>query len=184
MRFPHSFRHLRLPLLLSLPLLGAACSSECELEQSAGAADTSAAPSSAQAADSDCDFTTPLVPGIPGSPGNLIVSPRNPNGDSELSHLMRIFVEDLQGARARLRSGAAVEPLREKHKKMRCAWTSLPEQRNETYDALARSYLADVAAFDAAPARETYNAIVQSCVACHSVTCGGPIDSIEALRWD
>lgn len=180
----------RTPLLalLSSLLLAAACS-ECELEGGPaplppGTPEEARSANAPVEEDPDCNLATPLVPGVPGSPGHLIVSPRNPNGDSELSHLMRVFVDDLQEARANLRSGAAVEKLRDKHKKLRCAWPTLPEQRNETYDALARAYLADLRAFDEAPTRETYNAIVQSCIACHSVSCGGPIDFIEALRWD
>ena len=166
-----------LVLLAALTLAGSC--SECEPDPAQESAATGAVEE-----DADCNDETPLVPGVPGSPGNLIASPRNPNGDSELSHLMRVFVEDLQSARERLRSGRAVEPLRDKHKKMRCAWPTLPSQRNETYDALARSYLSDLRAFDEAPSRERYNVVVQSCVACHSVTCGGVVDFIEALRWD
>ena len=49
--------------------------------------------------DADCNCSTPLQPGVPGSPGHLIVSPRNPNGDSELAVPMRQFVDDLTEAR-------------------------------------------------------------------------------------
>lgn len=32
----------------------------------------------------ECTLETPLIPGVPGSPGHLLPSDRNPNGDSEL----------------------------------------------------------------------------------------------------
>jgi hypothetical protein len=149
------------------------------------ASDATAQPAAAPSAedDRDCNLQTPLVPGIPGSPGNLIVSPRNPNGDSELSALMRVFVDDLIAARAALEAGRAPLPLREVHRRMRCAWHTKEDTRNETYDALAKGYLAEVGRFDAAPDRERFNGIVQSCVACHGVFCGGPLDLIEGLFW-
>jgi hypothetical protein len=141
-----------------------------------------AAPSPADP-DPDCNLATPLVPGIPGSPGNLIVSARNPNGDSELAALMRDCVDDLVAARQALEKGLPPVPMRDTHRRMRCSWHTKDETRNETFDGLARSYLASVASFDAKPAQEQFNGIVQSCVACHSVFCGGPLDLIEQLYW-
>lgn len=131
----------------------------------------------------DCDLSTPLVPGVPGSPGHLIVSARNPNGDSELAHLMRDMVDELLAARAALEGGEAPAPLFPSHRRMRCAWPTTPDQRNAVYDAMARGYLQRVEAFDAEPSRVAYNAIVQDCTACHAVSCSGPLDFIEGLAW-
>jgi hypothetical protein len=133
--------------------------------------------------DPDCNLDIPLVPGIPGSPGNLIVSPRNPNGDSELSALMRVCVDDLIAAKQALASGQVPRPMRPTHRRMRCSWHSKEDTRNETFDGLARSYLDAVEGFDRGPSQEQYNAVVQGCVTCHSVFCGGPLDLIEDLYW-
>ncbi len=133
--------------------------------------------------DPDCNLDIPLVPGIPGSPGNLIVSPRNPNGDSELSALMRVCVDDLVAAKQTLASGQVPRPMRPTHRRMRCSWHTKEDTRNETFDGLARSYLGAVEGFDGGPSQERYNAVVQGCVACHSVFCGGPLDLIEGLYW-
>lgn len=133
--------------------------------------------------DPDCNLSTPLVPGIPGSPGNLIISPRNPNGDSELAALMRDCVEDLVAAKQALEKGQTPVPLRDAHRRMRCSWHTKDDTRNETFDGLAKGYLASVASFDAKPSQDLYNGMVQSCVACHSVFCGGPLDLIEQLYW-
>lgn len=133
--------------------------------------------------DSDCNLQTVLDPKKPGSPGNLIKSTRNPNGDSELAVLMRTFVDGLRDARVLVEAEQEVKPLFPVHRMMRCAWPTVPSDRDEGFDARAQGYLAVVRAFDAAPSKDTYNAVVNSCVACHQVSCGGVIEFIETLRW-
>ena len=142
-----------------------------------------AANPTAAAIDADCNLSTPLVPGIPGSPGHLIKSERNPNGDSELSVLMRRFVDDLRAVRPLLEAGQPIEKLLPVHRKMRCAWPTKPEERNAQFDARAQAYLGAVAAFDGAPGKDTYNAIIAGCIACHSVSCGGPLEFIDGMKW-
>ena len=137
----------------------------------------------AVADDADCNLATPLVAGIPGSPGNLIKSQRNPNGDSELSVLMRQFVEDLREVRTLAEAGQPVKKLLPVHRKMRCAWPTKPEERNEQYDGRAQAYLAAVRTFDGQPNQANYNAIIAGCIACHSVSCGGPLDFIDSMKW-
>lgn len=134
--------------------------------------------------DSDCNLQTVLDPTKPGSPGNLIKSSRNPNGDSELAVLMRVFVDDLREARLQVQGGEALKPLFPVHRSMRCAWPTKPSDRDEGYDARSQAYLGVVSAFDAAPSKDTYNGIIKSCVACHQVSCAGVIDFIESLRWE
>lgn len=131
----------------------------------------------------DCAFSTPLVPGVPGSPGHLIPSAINPNGASELATLMRAYVDDWQAARQLLEAGLTVAPKLPTHRKLRCSWPTDPNDRNETYDGLAMHYLDAVKQFDAAPSRETYEGVLDRCRACHEVTCGGPLEVIEGLRW-
>ncbi|MGE3173763.1 MAG: hypothetical protein AB7O97_14150 [Planctomycetota bacterium] len=181
--------------LLPLPLfLAAACTTEgpapthasAGAEAGAGMVDEATARRAVlRPADGDCDLSTPLVPGVPGSPGHRIASARNPNGDSELSFLMRHFVDDLQQARAALERGdapaAALLPV---HRRMRCAWPTKPSERNEAYDEMARVYLETVGAFDRDPSKAGYNAVVQSCVSCHTMTCSSVIVAIDQLRWD
>jgi cytochrome c553 len=133
--------------------------------------------------DSDCNLQTVLDPNKPGSPGHLIKSTRNPNGDSELAVLMRRFVSTLQDARLVVQAGQKAEPLFPIHRTMRCAWPTKPSDRDEGFDARAQAYLAAVRGFDAVPGKDSYNAVVSSCVSCHQVSCGGVIDFIETLRW-
>lgn len=131
-----------------------------------------------------CTWKTPLTPGIPGSPGHFLTSPRNPNGDSELAALMRSFVEDWRGVRSALERDAGVEGPREpRHAHLRCAWPTDPADRNETFDGFAVNYLTRVAAFDARPSVTTYEGVLDGCQACHEVSCGGPLEVISGLRW-
>lgn len=168
-------------LWILLPLaLAAACDlREQPQEPAAPAPETFAAGYD----DRDCNLHTPLQPGIPGSPGNLITSPRNPNGDSELSALMRRFVDDLREARPKLERGERVPALFDAHRRMRCAWHTRPEERDESYDRMALTYLHLVRAYDRAPGKDTYNGILGGCIACHTETCKGPLDLIDGMIW-
>lgn len=162
-------------------LLFAACSNPPEA--AAHAAPAQAAAIASVDDDADCNLATPLVPGIPGSPGHLVVSARNPNGDSELAVLMRRFVDDLRDARSLLEAGQPLPRLHPVHRTMRCAWPTRPEERNARFDAMAQTYLAAVRAFDAEPNRDHYNGLVAGCIACHSQACGGPLDFLAGMKW-
>jgi cytochrome c553 len=142
-------------------------------------------PAPAPAVEPDCTLETALVPGVPGSPGHLLPSDLNPNGASELAALMRTMVADWRAVKTSLEADAGVAPGTKHHpvhRKMRCAWPTDPKDRDATFDGLAASYLATVKAFDAAPSRETYGAVIGACAACHEVTCGGPLEVIEGLK--
>lgn len=187
----------RTPISFILFAALAACTGKPETSQQApvdGTTPALAAPASspaagtasvvpATAADADCNLATVLKPGIPGSPGHLIQSARNPNGDSELAVLMRRFVDDLRSVRPQLEAGEKVAPLLPVHRTMRCAWPTKPEERNQQYDLRAQAYLAAVAAFDQAPGKDTYNTMIAGCIACHSVSCGGPLEFIGEMTW-
>lgn len=134
----------------------------------------------------DCTFETKLVPGVPGSPGHLIASERNPNGASELATHMRLMVEDVRDAKAKVLAGQPVPTLFAKHRKIRCTWPTAPSDRNENFDAMAQSYLAQVKALDAKPAdsKAAYSNVVRACRTCHEATCDGPIAVIDGLALD
>ena len=131
----------------------------------------------------DCTASTVLVPGVPGSPGHLIASDINPNGASELATLMRTFVADWRNARVALEADAGVSARFPVHRKLRCSWPTAADDRTPAFDGLAQGYLAKVKAFDARPSRDTYEGVLDGCKACHEVSCGGPLEVIEGLRW-
>jgi hypothetical protein len=130
-----------------------------------------------------CTLQTPLVPGVPGSPGHFIPSEINPNGASELAALMRRFVSDWRSVQGALREHKALpKGFAPQHAKVRCAWPTDPQDRNAVFDGLAVNYLGAVRAYEAAPAARTFNAVVASCRACHEQTCGGPLVVIDSLQ--
>jgi cytochrome c553 len=135
-------------------------------------------------AEEDCTLATALTPGVPGSPGHLIPSDTNPNGASELAMLMRSMVADLEKGKQALEKGEALEPMWPRHRKMRCSWPTDPSDRNEAFDAMAVTYLAQVKALDAKPAnlRAAFNRVVAACQACHENSCPGPIEKIASLK--
>lgn len=149
----------------------------------APAVDASAA--STPAISEACTLATPLVPGVPGSPGHLIRSDINPNGQSELSAHMRTMQAQLKVASAAIVAGHKPAPMAAAFAKIRCAWPTTPSDRNEQFDASAQAYLAAVAALDAAPVHEAvpaYGRVLDACRSCHEHTCSGAIVAIEALR--
>jgi hypothetical protein len=135
-----------------------------------------------------CDGSTQLQPGIPGSPGHLISTSLNPNGQSELALLMRRMTADLATVKVALSqtSSSQLEPqaLMPAHRRMRCAWPTDPADRNATFDAMAVVYLRQVERFDAEKpvTKATYSAMVSACRACHENACPGPLAVIEKLE--
>lgn len=132
--------------------------------------------------ESSCDATTPLEPGIVGSPGHLIATEINPNGQSELAWLMRRLVDDLRGTREDLLAGRKAT-LSAPHQRIRCSWPTAASDRDPPFDALAVDYLSRVEAFRRAesPTAEQFDRVVEGCAQCHQQTCGGPLQVIEAL---
>ena len=142
---------------------------------------TGAASTSSDAPADDCTLATPLVPGVPGSPGHWVRSAINPNGASELATLMRALADDLRAARAALVGGARPAHMWARHRKMRCAWPTEVGDRNPAFDAMAQTYLAAVRELESAPSPAAYDSVVKACRACHEVTCGGPLQVIDGL---
>lgn len=133
----------------------------------------------------ECTLETPLIPGVPGSPGHLLPSDRNPNGDSELSTLMRRMQADLTTARDNILQGRKVAKMWSRYRKIRCAWPTEPADRNQQFDASARAYLDAIADLEtAAPPRaiKAYDRVLNACRSCHEQSCSGALVAIEALR--
>ncbi len=132
----------------------------------------------------ECTLQTPLVPGVPGSPGHLIPSELRSEGASELATLMRTMKSDLEAARGSIEAGQRIPPMYARHRKLRCAWPTGLEDRNPVFEASAIAYLQLVRALDEKPAdlRTAYEGVVTGCLACHATSCPGPITAIEKLR--
>jgi hypothetical protein len=143
------------------------------------------APRDAAAPVEPCTLATPLVPGVPGSPGHLIRSDINPNGQSELAAHMRMMQAQLKAAGALIERGESGPPLHAAFAKIRCAWPTTPADRDEAFDRSAQAYLGAVQRLDRAgraQRRAAFDGVLDACRACHEHTCSGAIVAIEALR--
>ena len=174
-------RTLALPFVISLLLV--ACGEQTAAAKAPADTQQTLPDFAPLPADVEVTLATPLVPGVPGSPGHLIKSSRNPNGDSEPAYLMRLFVDDLRDARAKVDAGEPLPKLYDRHRRMRAAWPSKADQRNERFDTMAVGYLGAVRAFEADATPANYNNIIAACIACHSGACGGPIEFIDSMKW-
>jgi hypothetical protein len=146
-----------------------------------------ASPKEAPVVQQECTLETPLVPGIPGSPGHWITSSRNPNGDSELAVLMREMLHDLQRIRPDIVAGKAPShPGPMNHHLMRCSWPNEPSVRGPVFGALATSYLTALKQLKIQnnPSPDAYNGVVAGCLGCHNQFCPGPIHLIQNLWID
>jgi hypothetical protein len=128
-----------------------------------------------------CTGETRLTPGIPGSPGHLVADERNPNGASELALLMRALRNDLAAARAEVLAGKPARIPASQHR-IRCAWPTMPADRDARFDAMAVSYLRAVDAFNQHADRATYGAVIGACVRCHEGSCTGALAAIRPLE--
>ena len=163
----------------------AGCGRSSAPAPSSDAGPVAASSSPSPSALGECTAATALVPGVPGSPGHLVPSPRNPNGVSELAAKMREMEADWRALRERMHDAGSAAPaprdLASRHGRIRCAWPTQPSDRDAAFDARAVAYLDAVRAFEAAPGAERYEAVLGRCRSCHESVCTGALAAIEAL---
>lgn len=132
-----------------------------------------------------CNDTPTLVAGVPGSPGNKIPSDVNPNGNSELAHLMREMLAEASAARDHLAAGTPRPALALKtHGKIRCAWPTEDSMREGPFDPMAITYFQAVERYNSSPRNaQDHNQLLDACISCHAQTCEGPTSAIESARF-
>jgi hypothetical protein len=141
----------------------------------------------AREAEPECTLATALKPGVPGSPGHLIQTARNPNGQSELAALMRTMQADLQAARAAIGRGERVSPMLARHRKIRCSWPTQASDRDQAFDVNAQGYLRAIERLQTSPpdkdrAAAAFDGVLDACRTCHERVCSGALAAVEALR--
>ncbi len=127
-----------------------------------------------------CDHLTPLEPGIPGSPDNLIMLENRPNGVSELAALMREMLKSMKDARGQLIHKQPVTPLKT-YERMKCAWPTDMSNRTAQFDAVADLTVQAIENFNQNPSEDSYNTVVATCITCHQQRCPGPMAAIRPL---
>jgi hypothetical protein len=107
----------------------------------------------------------------------------NPNGSSELSLLMRKMYDHLAEAKKGLASNTIAQaPL--SFKNINTAKPTDAETKKEYYNTFGDIYLQALETYSGStPATLTknYNNLVNTCLACHSSHCPGPVPKIKKL---
>jgi cytochrome c553 len=108
----------------------------------------------------------------------------NPNGSSELSLLMRKMEKQLSDARPAVLNGKYKGTYPKEFDKIYTAKPTDNETKMSSYDVFANVYISAVKSFvSAKPADQvdSYNNVVNTCLACHSQHCPGPVGRIKKL---
>jgi len=114
------------------------------------------------------------------------VKPMNPNGESELALLMRRMRDHAEELKGVVQGGGKPGILPEEFRKI---YTSVPtdaETKQASFDRFADHYLSNLESLydpSAQPKEMTgkFNALVNSCIGCHSEHCPGPLKAINKL---
>ena len=110
--------------------------------------------------------------------------PINPNGDSELSILMRDMIKDSEQAKKQIELGEKPNFLIN-YEKLHSAKATDPKLReNGSYTNLSNAYLASIKNLKESDDlyEEKYNNLIQECVNCHMSFCPGLIKRIKKLK--
>ena len=127
-----------------------------------------------------CSYQTPLQPGIPGSPENLIMLENRPSGVTELAAMMREMLDAMKERRAELIAQKTVQPLKN-YERMKCAWPTDMDNRSAEFDVLANLTIQAIDSFNKTPNQDAYNTVVATCISCHQQRCPGPTAAIRPL---
>lgn len=108
----------------------------------------------------------------------------NPNGSSELSLLMRKMEKQLVDARADVIKGTYKGTYPKEFDKLKTAQPTDSSTKTENFDIFADMYTSSVKLFVAAKTNQVqaYDNVVNSCLACHSQHCPGPVGRIRKLK--
>jgi len=110
----------------------------------------------------------------------------HPNGISELAQLMNDMYAMGQESKARILKGEDVEIDIDYHSILTATPTDAFIADFPEFEALARQYIDAMDQLDRAEKQHeriaAHKAMVASCVACHSLSCSGPLVRIRKLR--
>jgi hypothetical protein len=130
--------------------------------------------------------TWQLVDGGPAQDATSISdsSDINPNGSSELSLLMRDMLDHAAAARKLALLEQVDGEYPKAFNKIHTAQATDSETKNSYYDTFADVYLNAVKTYSKSEnedIKSNYNNIVNTCLACHSSHCPGPVPRIKKL---
>ena len=111
--------------------------------------------------------------------------PLNPNGDSELSVLMRDMKSSSESLRQKIIQGVLPENFPEEFLKIHTAKPTDSETKKASFEGFANNYIYNLQILYHSPKEEltkNYNAVVTACANCHSEHCPGPLKAINKLK--
>jgi len=128
-----------------------------------------------------------INPEVTGGSASADTTFQNPNGTSELAMLMRDMQKYANDAKAALKAGTKPAPFPEAFKKIYTAEITEGMSKSDFYTQFADLYITAVKNYSTSTAElrvDAYNNMVNSCLACHSQHCPGPVPVIRKMIWD
>jgi cytochrome c556 len=113
--------------------------------------------------------------------------PVNPNGDSELSLLMREMMSSASNLKEMVKQGNVPKEFPEAFLKIHTAQPTDSDTKKASFDDFANNYISNLQTLYNSPKEDltkNYNAVVNACASCHSQHCPGPLKAINKLRID
>lgn len=104
---------------------------------------------------------------------------------SEMALLMEQMYEENMAVKERIVKGEEVGVFNADYVKMHTAQMTDPKDRNAEFEAFSKVFLEAQQRIYTEQGEEqinAFNGMVNSCVACHKLSCTGPIPRIEKLR--
>lgn len=108
----------------------------------------------------------------------------NPNGSSELSLLMRQMHDRAAEMKQLVEQGKQLGSFPEEFKNLNTAVPTDSTTKKSSFDAFAQNYLSALQSVyhsEEGMVTSRYNEMVNSCLACHSDHCPGPVPKIKKL---
>ena len=109
----------------------------------------------------------------------------NPNGDSELALLMRKMLHTSENLKEMVKQGNLPKEFPEGFLKIHTAKATDSDTKKASFDVYATDYLSNLHTLynsSKADLTSNYNAVVNSCVSCHTENCPGPLKAINKLK--
>lgn len=110
-------------------------------------------------------------------------APLNPNGDSELSLIMRKMATLAEQNAIAIREGKELAPYDGSFDKMLDAERSMHIEE-DFFQGMAKTYIATInKLYEAKPEERValHNNLIQTCQSCHNETCRGPLKRIDKM---
>lgn len=114
----------------------------------------------------------------------LIPDSINPNGTSELAILMRQMTDHAEKIKIKIEQGEPLDSFPQSQRKIHAAVPTDSAVHTTVFSSLATHYLSSLEqlyASSEAGRTNTYNTLVNSCIACHNEFCKGPVKRIKKM---